>query len=67
MVTKLSKMNSDQLEEFLGFQTLNEALSRGRTGLSVGDMEREFFLKGFQVLIEDDFKVADLTPCWRAY
>ncbi|AJY27720.1 hypothetical protein BTM_838 [Burkholderia thailandensis 34] len=67
LVAKLSKMNSDQLEEFLGFQTLNEAISRGRTGLSVGDMEREFFLKGFQVLIEMDFKVDDLTPCWRAY
>lgn len=67
LVAKLSKMNSGQLEEFLGFQTLNEAIARGRTGLSVGDMEREFFLKGFQVLIEEDFKVSDLTPCWRAY
>jgi len=64
---KLQKASSDQIGEFLGFQTLNEAISRGKTGLSVGDMEREFFLKGFQVLLEEDFKVADLTPCWRAY
>ncbi|RQM43996.1 hypothetical protein EHZ19_31170 [Paraburkholderia bannensis] len=67
LVSRLAKMSMDQLEEFLGFQTLNEAISRGRSGLSVGDMEREFFLKAFQVLMEDDFKVVDLTPCWRAY
>ena len=64
---KLHKAASEEVEEFLGFQTLNEAISRGKTGLSVGDMEREFFLKGFQVLLEEDFAVADLTPCWRAY
>lgn len=64
---KLSKASSADIGEFLGFQTLNEAISRGKTGLSVGDMEREFFLKGFQVLLEEDFDVADMTPCWRAY
>jgi hypothetical protein len=64
---KLSKATGEDIGEFLGFQTLNEAISRGKTGLSVGDMEREFFLKGFQVLLEEDFAVADMTPCWRAY
>lgn len=64
---KLHKATSDGVGEFLGFQTLNEAISRGKSGLSVGDMEREFFLKGFQVLLEEDFNVADMTPCWRAY
>jgi len=67
LIAKINKMSLDQLGEFLGFQTLNEAISRGKSGLSVGDMEREFFLKAFQILIEEDFKVADLTPCWRAY
>lgn len=64
---KLSKASSEKVEQFLGFQTLNEAISRGKSGLSVGDMEREFFLKGFQVLLEEDFDVTDMTPCWRAY
>ena len=64
---KLREASGDDIEEFLGLQTLNEALSRGKTGLSVGDMEREFFLKGFQVLLDEDFDVIDLTPCWRAY
>ena len=35
--------------------------------MSVGDMEREFFLRAFQVLIEENFELKDLTPCWRAY
>lgn len=65
--TRLKKLDSDKLGSFLGFQTLNETISRGRSGLSVGDMEREFFLKAFQVLIEEEFALADLTPCWRAY
>ncbi len=64
---KLQKAKGDAVGEFLGFQTLNEAIARGKSGLSVGDMEREFFLKGFQVLLEEDFDVADMTPCWRAY
>jgi hypothetical protein len=64
---RLQKAQSDQIGEFLGLQTLNEAISRGKSGLSVGDMEREFFLKSFQVLMEEDFNLADMTPCWRAY
>lgn len=64
---KLGKASSEDVGNFLCFQTLNEAISRGKSGLSVGDMEREFFLKGFQVLLEEDFKIADMTPCWRAY
>lgn len=64
---KLQAASSDELEEFLAFQTLNEALAKGKSGLSVGDMEREFFLKGFQVLLEEDFSLTDMTPCWRAY
>jgi len=63
----LRKASSEEVGEFLGFQTLNEAISRGKSGLSVGDMEREFFLKSFQVLLEEEFTVDDMTPCWRAY
>lgn len=64
---KLQKLQNEEIGDFLGFQTLNEAISRGKSGLSVGDMEREFFLKAFQVLLEEDFAISDMTPCWRAY
>jgi hypothetical protein len=64
---KLQKASCEEIGEFLGFQTLNEAISRGKSGLSVGDMEREFFLKAFQVLLEEEFNLSSMTPCWRAY
>lgn len=64
---RLQRLANERIGDFLGFQTLNEAISRGKSGLSVGDMEREFFLKAFQVLLEEDFAVTDMTPCWRAY
>lgn len=67
LTTRLTSADSASLRSYLGFQTLNEAISRGRSGMSVGDMEREFFLRAFQVLIEESFKLKDLTPCWRAY
>ena len=67
LATRLQVLSIENLEEFIAFQTLNEAIARGKSGLSVGDMEREFFLKGFQVLIEEEFSVADMAPCWRAY
>lgn len=67
LVKRLGKMDAESLRAFLSFQTLNEAIMKGRAGLSVGDMEREFFLKSFQVLIEEGFSVSSLTPCWRAY
>lgn len=63
----LKVLSVEKLGNFLGFQTLNEAITRGKSGLSVGDMEREFFLKSFQVLIEEDFALREMTPCWRAY
>lgn len=65
--TRLKKADSDTVGDFLEFQTLNEAITRGRSNLSVGDMEREFFLKGFQVLIEENFNLPNMNACWRAY
>ena len=67
LTKQLANLDNVALGEFLALQTLNEAISRGRPGLSVGDAEREFFLKAFQVLIEEDFKLDSLAPCWRAY
>lgn len=65
--TRLKALPINELEKFLAFQTLNEAITRGKSGLKVGDTEREFFLTGFQVMIEEDFDLADMAPCWRAY
>jgi hypothetical protein len=64
---RFKKSSNEEVRDFLGLQTLNEAIQRGKSGLSVGDSEREFFLKAFQVLLEEDFDLSDMTPCWRAY
>lgn len=64
---RLAKLSVSELGNFLGFQTLNEAIQRGKSGMSVGDMEREFFLSAFQVLIGEGGSLKDMTPCWRAY
>ena len=64
---RLTAMSYPDLHDFLGFQTLNEAIAKGRSSLSVGDMEREFFLRAFQVLLEENVNLVDMTACWRAY
>ncbi|MHC5712384.1 MAG: hypothetical protein ACYTXE_30690 [Nostoc sp.] len=65
LINKLDLMDSFDIENFLDFNTLNEVIfhKSGR----VGDFEREFFLKAFNVLIEDNFNITAMTPCWRAY
>lgn len=67
LATKLERLDAEGLGEYLSLTTLNEALARTRSTTSVGDMEREFFLKAFQVLIEENFSFERLDPCWRAY
>lgn len=66
LIRKLSKMTAAQIGIFLDFSTLNELVSERKSG-KVGEFEREFFLKAFQVLIEEDFNPETMTPCWRAY
>ncbi|MCB2189247.1 MAG: hypothetical protein KQJ78_22750 [Deltaproteobacteria bacterium] len=65
LVAKLHSMNEGEIGQFLDFITLNEAISK-RAG-KVGEFERDFFLKAFLALIEDDFSFPSMTPCWRAY
>lgn len=65
--TKLTQLNEDQLGEFLCLKTLSESLSRIKTSQSVGDSEREFFLKSFQVLLEEGENLESMEACWRAY
>jgi len=63
----LESLTSEAVSEFLDFDTLNEILSIAPPGMSVGDFEREFFVKAFQVLIDEDFDLDSMTACWRAY
>lgn len=64
---KLDVLDESALGDFLCLRTLSESLSRVRTNQSVGDSEREFFLKAFQVLLEEGANLDDMEPCWRAY
>ena len=63
----LDARDEDALGSFLCLQTLNESLSRIKSSQSVGDSEREFFLKAFQVLLEEGADLESMEPCWRAY
>ena len=64
---KLNALDDDSLRDFLCLQTLSEALTRIKSSQSVGDAEREYFLKAFQVLLEEGASLENLDPCWRAY
>lgn len=63
----LLALDDDAIGKFLCLKTLNESLLRIKTSQSVGDSEREYFLKAFQVLLEEGGKLQDMEPCWRAY
>jgi len=65
LLNSLKDMNKNAIGEFLDFDTLNQAINR-KSG-KVGDFEREFFLAAFKVLIEENFSLNSMAPCWRAY
>lgn len=62
---KLTALTNEQIGAFLSFELLNESIPR-RAG-KVGDLEREYFTKAFDTLMELHFEVSNLSPCWRAY
>lgn len=64
---KLDVLDEEALADFLCLRTLSEALSRIKTNQNVGDAEREYFLKAFQVILEEGAGLENLDPCWRAY
>ncbi|MDY4298092.1 MULTISPECIES: hypothetical protein [unclassified Xanthomonas] len=67
LVASLNQKSPSELGGFLRLDTLNETIVRkGSTG-GVGDFEREYFFKAFQVLFEEDFVISSLEPCWRAF
>ena len=63
MLQYLSPLDSSQMGIFLDFPTLNELIGKKPAKSN----EREFFLQAFKTLIEENFKVSNMTPCWRAY
>ena len=67
IIQALENRDTKNATAFLRFQTLNEALPKSRTQSSIGDSEREYFLKAFQVLLEEGGKLESLEACWRAY
>jgi hypothetical protein len=64
-VDSITKLSGEQIGVFLNFETLNEAISKKTT--KVGLFEREFFLKAFETLIDENFNLDNLGSCWQAY
>jgi len=65
LVEKIHALNGEKLEEFLLLDVLAEKLSR-RPSSAVGRWERSFFEAAFRVLVEENFNVPNMEPCWRA-
>lgn len=65
LLEKLEALQCEEMGYFLDFHTLNE-LIRKKPGKS-SYFEREFFLQAFKVLLEENFNIDSMTPCWRSY
>ena len=64
LTSKIGKMKQQQLKDFLKLDVLSETLDR-RVG-QVGRYERTVFYEAFKLLIEENFDVPSMEPCWRA-
>lgn len=65
LVKRINDLNGESLEEFLLLDVLAEKLSR-RPSSAVGRWERSFFEAAFRVLVDENFNVPNMEPCWRA-
>lgn len=65
LVKRITALNRENLEEFLSLDVLAEKLSR-RPSSAVGRWERSFFEAAFRVLVEENFNIPNMEPCWRA-
>lgn len=65
LVKRIEGLKGDELENFVLLEVLAEKLSR-RPSSAVGRWERSFFESAFRVLIEENFNVPNMEPCWRA-
>lgn len=66
LIDAINKKSKKELGSFLELELLNSVITSKKTG-KIGEFEREFFVKAFQVLIEEHFSVLSLAECWRAY
>lgn len=64
LIKRLEKAKTEELADFLRLDVLQEVLDR-RVG-QVGRYERAVFAEAFKVLVEEEFDVPNLEPCWRA-
>lgn len=60
LLEKLGSFNHNEMEEFLCFDTLNEVVSKKIAKSN----EREFFRGAFKVLIDENFEIENMNPCW---
>lgn len=64
-IERLSKFDAAELQAFLKLDLLAERLD-GQKRAAVGRHERALFDNAFKALIEENFAVNDMEPCWRA-
>jgi hypothetical protein len=65
IIIKVKKLEISDLEKFLSLDLLSEKLSIKSS--RVGDFEREYFSKAFEVLLEEGESIPTLGICWSAY
>lgn len=64
-VKKVDSLEGEELGAFLSFDLLSEKLSI--KSARVGDFEREYFNKAFELLLEEGENIPSLGICWSAY
>lgn len=64
LLERLDRLEEPDLRDYLRLDVLQEVLDR-RVG-QVGRYERAVFSEAFKVLIEENFDLDNLEPCWRA-
>lgn len=64
LTTRLSKLTSEKVGDFLKLDILSEVVDK-KVG-QVGRYERGVFGDAFKVLLEENFGVPNMEPCWRA-
>jgi hypothetical protein len=65
LTERLDALSAEELGDYLRLDVLREVLDR-RVG-QVGRYERAVFSEAFKVLVEEDFGLENLEPCWRAH
>jgi hypothetical protein len=64
LINRLNGFRPEEVGRFLALDVLSEVLQK-RVG-QVGRYERTVFFDAFKTMIEEQFGLADMEPCWRA-